>query len=166
MTDEEAPRILERDIDHVVAAWRRVAIVVWCGETRLQAIDRLGRALLALQDATGHSAGLFTVVGESTPLPSGEARALSAAWLRKLPLAFSVVAFEGAGFRAAAVRAVVSGVSLAAKLTYPRKSFACIQDAAAWVGESTSKEGEASVPAEALIVAVHAVRAAQQARAG
>jgi hypothetical protein len=76
------------------------------------------------------------------------------------------VAFEGAGFRAAAVRAVVSGVSLAAKLTYPRKSFACIQDAAAWVGESTSKEGEASVPAEALIVAVHAVRAAQQARAG
>ncbi len=166
MTDEEAPRILESDIDHVVAAWRRVAIVVWCGETRLHAIDWLGRVLLALQDATGHSARLFMVVGDSTPLPSSEARALSATWLRKLPLAFSVVAFEGAGFRAAAVRAVVASVSLAAQLTYPRKSFPCIQDAAARVGESTSKQGETSVPAEALVVAVHAVRDARQLRAG
>ena len=166
MTDEESPRILENDADHVVAAWRRVAIVVWLGETRPDAIERLGRALLALQGASGHSAGLFTVVGDRARLPSGEARALSATWLRKLPLAFSVVTFEGAGFRAAAVRAVVASVSLAAQLTYPRKSFPCIQDAAAWVGESTSKQGETSVPAEALVVAVHAVRDARQVRAG
>jgi hypothetical protein len=166
MTDEEAPRILENDVDHVVAAWRRIAIVVWRGEARPRAIDRLGRALLALQGATGHSAGLFTVVGERAQLPSSEARALSATWLRKLPLAFSVVTFDGAGFQAAAVRAMVASVSFAAKLSYPRKSFACVHDAAAWVGENTSTEGEASVPAGALIVAVHSAQGARQARPG
>jgi hypothetical protein len=103
------------------------------------------------------------VIGESAPLPSAEARALSATVLRRLPLAFSVVTFEGAGFRAAAVRAVVAGISLLAKVPYPYKSFASIEDASTWVAMRTRADGEASVPAKALMVAVHG---AQGARAG
>jgi hypothetical protein len=162
-TGEEAPKILENDVDHVLASWRHIAIAFWRRETRPDAIERLGLALRALQDATGHAPGLFMVIGESAPLPSAEARALSATVLRRLPLAFSVVTFEGAGFRAAAVRAVVAGISLLAKVPYPYKSFASIEDASTWVAMRTRADGEASVPAKALMVAVHG---AQGARAG
>jgi hypothetical protein len=82
-TGEEAPKILENDVDHVLASWRHIAIAFWRRETRPDAIERLGLALRALQDATGHAPGLFMVIGESAPLPSAEARALSATVLRR-----------------------------------------------------------------------------------
>ncbi len=143
----------------MLATWHQVVIVVWRRETTPHAIERLGRALCALKDATGHVPGLFMIVEENAPLPSGEARAVSAAVLRKMPLAFSVVTFEGVGFRAAAVRAVVAGISLLAKVPYPHKSFGCIEDAAIWVAMHGG-QGKASVGSKALTVAVHGAQRA------
>jgi hypothetical protein len=156
-----APRILENDLDHALATWHRVVIVVWRRETSPSAIERLGLAMLVLERAIGHSVGLFMVVEQGAPLPSNEARSTSATVLQKASLALSAVTFEGAGFRAAAVRAVVTGIGLLAKAPYPYKSFAQVEEAAAWVHLRTSADGEGpSVPEKALLLAVNRVRQA------
>jgi hypothetical protein len=152
------PDIIERNNDHVLALWSRTVIVVWSHETTVSAVRRLGEHLLARATAVGQPVGLFMVVEESAPLPSSDARSMSAVVLRKAKLAFSAVTFEGSGFRAAMVRAVVTGIGMLAKQPYPHQAFARLEDAAAWVAERTMKGQGDPISQDDLIRAVRIVR--------
>ena len=46
----------------------------------------------------------------------------------------SAVVHEGAGFRAAAVRSVVTGIAMLSKVPFPHHIFATVEQAAKWLG--------------------------------
>ena len=52
-------------------------------------------------------------------------------------MVLSAVVHEGSGFRAAAVRSVVTGLAMMANLPYPHKVFANVDDAARWLNLSS-----------------------------
>lgn len=85
--------------------------------------------------AKGKAVGVITIVEQNAPLPSAEARRAMAEFLstRRGRIAASAVVFEGAGFRAAAVRGVVTGLTLVAQQPFPHRVFAVVKDAAAWI---------------------------------
>ena len=68
----------------------------------------------------------------------------------------SAVVHEGTGFRAAAVRSVVTGLAMMANLPYPHKVFATVDDAGRWLhmNSPVGKKWEA----RGLIEAVREVR--------
>ncbi|MDP9034310.1 MAG: hypothetical protein M3O50_05855 [Myxococcota bacterium] len=134
-------------------------ILIWKVDTTMRGVAAAQSVYDAF--AAEHPAGVFllTVVEQDAPMPSSEVRAALAAFLstgvnRTL---FSAVAHEGTGFRAASVRSVVTGLAMLAKLPYPHKVFASVDQAARWFWMSSpiaNAWGET-----ALIEAVHDVRA-------
>jgi hypothetical protein len=67
---------------------------------------------------------------------------------------------EGSGFRAAAVRAMLSAVYLVTRVTYPRKIFDRLHEASSWVTKSASAGAPGSVDAVDIENAVEVVRKA------
>jgi hypothetical protein len=120
--------------DHIIGAWERVAVVVFREETTIEGV----RNLTAVCDdlARQHPEGIFllTIVAPNAPMPPSVVRSAVAAFLaaRAGQLIASAVVYEGAGFRAAAVRSVVTGVSMVSKPPYPHKVFSSVAAAARW----------------------------------
>ncbi|MEK7705362.1 MAG: hypothetical protein AAB426_10415, partial [Myxococcota bacterium] len=83
----------------------------------------------------------LTLIEQSAPMPSAEARAAVAKGLAdpQIGTRCSAVVFEGEGFRSAAVRSVVSGLTLLAKPPYEHKIFANIGEASIWLA-ATAKD--------------------------
>ena len=71
---------------------------------------------------------LLTVVEEDAPMPPYEAREVVAVFLRNGAgrIRMSAVVHEGAGFRAAAVRSVVTGIAMLSKVPFPHHIFATV----------------------------------------
>ena len=145
--------------DRLIATWQRVMILIWKVHTTMPGVDAAQRVYDAF--AAEHPAGIFllTVVEQDAPMPSSEVRAALATFLSTgaSQTLFSAVAHEGTGFQAASVRSVVTGLAMLAKLPYPHKVFASVEQAARWFWMSSpiaNAWGET-----ALVEAVHDVRA-------
>ena len=156
----EPAKIIELTDDHIVATWQNVVILVWKRETTTAALDALRKA--HDQVAAKHEGAVFllTIVEERAPMPPSATRDALAGFLKMLErsVELSAVVHEGAGFRAAAVRSVVTGVSLVARLPYPHKVFATVAEAAAWFGPNSRRNLKAWHP-KALIDSVAELRA-------
>jgi hypothetical protein len=84
---------------------------------------------------------LLTVVEAGAPLPTAQARAALARLLHQNPhLIRSAVAFEGSGFRAAAVRAVATSIAVLAQHQFPHRIFPAAGEALRWLAEGLSRE--------------------------
>lgn len=152
-------RVEESTADHVFAAWDRVVIVVWRGKTSFAAVKRGEQVMLDHQRRIGEPILLLTVVDVAAPLPPLETRMELVAMLHRAngKILRSVVVFEGEGFRAASVRAVVAGVSLFARPAYPHRVFGRVSSAARFLAG-----GADGVPApHEMIRAVAQARARQ-----
>lgn len=79
---------------------------------------------------------LFVIITETSKLPSGEARRRMAQLLRDYEsyLVATCIAMEGTGFRAAAVRSVLTGISILARAKCPHGVFPTVDAASAWLG--------------------------------
>jgi hypothetical protein len=144
----------------VFATWQRIVLAVWRGNTTVAAV-RLGDQVLAQHaEERGERVFLLTVVEENCPLPPVEARVELAACLRRASavVARSAVVFEGEGFRASSVRAVVAGISLFSRPEYPHRVFASVSSAARFLASGL---GVASPGAHHLIGMVNGARRAQ-----
>jgi hypothetical protein len=126
--------VLADDDNHSVMASGPFIATLWRKETRAEDVVKLGSELDKRARAYGRSIGAFMVVEENAPLPSSAARRAMAESLTRAAVAFLAVLFEGNGFRAAAVRGVVTGVSLLSPPPYPYKAFGKLEEAAAWAG--------------------------------
>ncbi|MEO8801082.1 MAG: hypothetical protein ABI551_24535 [Polyangiaceae bacterium] len=120
--------------DHLIGTWRNVVIIVWKQETTLAGVDAGQKAYDDLAKANPSGVFLLTIVESGAPMPSSSVRDALARFLangngRTL---LSGVAHEGTGFRAAAVRSVVTGLAVLGQLPYPHKVFATVNEAAAW----------------------------------
>lgn len=102
------------------------------GRTTVQSLRRAGELVALANAARQESVFMLAVVEEHAPLPTLEARVELVSLLRRVNglVDRSAVVFEGEGFRAASVRAVVAGVSLFSRPEYPHRVFASVGSAA------------------------------------
>jgi hypothetical protein len=145
--------------DYAFGGWRQYFVVIWRGETTMEAVDRLKTDFNAFAKTRADGAGFLTVVERHAPLPSGSvrdelARFLSAASILKA----SAVVFEGSGFRAAAVRSVVTGLTLLAKQPFPHKVFATVTQGSHWLVPEMNRAMGDAIGADELIDAVAVLR--------
>jgi hypothetical protein len=126
--------------DCVFATWERLVLAVWRGNTTVAAVRRGDQVLAQYAAECGERVFLLTVVEENSPLPPLEARMELAACLRRAStvVARSALVFEGEGFRAASVRAVVAGISLFSRPEYPHRVFASVGSAARFLAGGLS----------------------------
>jgi hypothetical protein len=150
--------------DNCCAAFHRnVNMIVWGKQTLPGTVERCSLALSELGRAHPGGLGMITIVEPDSELPSPEARSALAKLLHDAGtynVKRSAVAQEGEGFRAAAVRGVVTGLSLLAKHPYPHQLFTNVETALAWLVAGLPPDS-AGVPTEVeLLAAVHEMRRA------
>jgi hypothetical protein len=123
-------KVSTRDV--VFALWGRVALALWRGKTTSSAVKRGSEVLAEHAAVWGGRVLLLTVVEENVPLPALEARVELVSLLKNANgrVERSALVFEGEGFRAASVRAVVAGVSLFSRPEYPHRVLASVGAAA------------------------------------
>lgn len=152
------PRIVEQTSDHAFGTWHHMLIVVWKRETKIQTLRSIESCVRALAKERGTEIGLLTIVEDGAPLPTPEARRVTADVLRGAPIKLSAMVFEGHGFRAAAVRGVITGIGLIAKTPYPHRTFATVDEAAAWIEKETRNNGPGSMLRDSIVRGVASLR--------
>jgi hypothetical protein len=155
------PRVLARDADHLVFTQDRVFAMVWVGDTRVDAVAQSLR--LAAEFAAGLTPPRFcllTVVEQEASLPSTPARTGLARLLQRnsAHLIGSAVAFEGSGFRAAAVRGVATSIALLSRHEFPHRVFSGTDAALSWLGEGIARERGAGPSGDELARALQHMR--------
>jgi hypothetical protein len=121
-----------------MGTWGPVFFVVWKGEVEIRIAEAVQVRVRDFANALpGGRAALLTVVEESAPLPSPDARTALANVLRFCAddLLASAVVMEGAGFRAAAVRSVATGLALVARQPFPHRVFPTALLGSEWLHE-------------------------------
>lgn len=114
--------VVTKTHDYALASLNEIAAIIWLRETTLEGIQSSNR--LVAEVARHHPKGiaLLTVISEVAPMPSSEARrALADLMSAHLRIRCSAVIMEGTGFRAAAVRSVVTGLMLLSHHEYPHR---------------------------------------------
>ena len=131
-----------RDDAHGVGTWRNLLVAVWRTETRAPAVERVSKVLGRL--ATAHrDVALLQVVEAAATAPDADARRAISAMLREHAsvIRCSAVVYEGDGFRAATLRAVVTGIALLSRPSYPHVVFGSTIAAINWTARHFSHDG-------------------------
>lgn len=118
--------------DFVLAAWDRVFLALWRGKTTLAGLRRAGELVPLLFGSRQEPILMLTVIEEGAPLPPLEVRVELVSFLKRVNglIDRSAIVFEGDGFKATSVRAVVAGVSLFSRPDYPHRVFGSVGSAA------------------------------------
>lgn len=140
------------DPDMSLATWEDTFILIWHRNTTVSGVTTLERSLNEFAPTRPKGIGLVTVVEESAPMPPSDARDALAQFLERASshIKVSAVAFEGSGFRAAAVRSVVAGLTMVARQSYPHKVFASVEEGAAWMSPQMPNPTSAKDLSEAV----------------
>lgn len=130
------------DEAHAVATWRNLLIAVWRTETRAAAVERVSQVLGML--AVRHrDVALLQVVEAGATAPDADARRVISRMLKEHAdvIRCSAVVYEGDGFRAATLRAVVTGIALLSRPPYPHVVFGSTIAAINWTARHFSHDG-------------------------
>jgi hypothetical protein len=149
--------------DHVLSHWGRLVVAVWRGKTVLRAVRRREHLIRQLASELEAPVWLLTIIEPSAPLPAADVRQELAEFHKRAAgkIARSALVFEGHGFRAASVRAVVAGISLSSRPAYPHRFFGSVGAAARFL---SGTESEVVAP-HLLVRAAHEARRDAAARA-
>lgn len=117
---------------YVLASFRRVGIAVWIEEAPVQAIREAQRMVERLAAEWPDGVGFMQVIGEdcqtidlSSRLALRDLLVAGQSHIREAP-----VVYEGSGFRAAAVRAIVTGIIAQRSLGFPHRVYGSIEEGA------------------------------------
>ena len=134
--------LYEHDDQHGVGVWRNVLIAVWRKDTRADAVEGVSAVLTELTRRHPDVA-LLQVIEEGATAPDSDARRALSTMLRQHGGAIrcSAVVYEGDGFRAATLRAVVAGIALLGRPVYPHIVFASTVAAINWTARHFSYDG-------------------------
>jgi len=152
-------RIVTECQDYALACWNEIAAVVWRHETTVDAVRCLQSAVADLSQAHPKGIGMLTVVAERAPLPSSAARKALADLLSESSafIRCSAVIMEGSGFRAAAVRSVVTGLTMMSKHNFPHR-ICDVEGAAQLYAQVLSGVTGRSLDADTLRTAINELR--------
>ncbi len=135
------PEITALDKNHCMAVWESLFICIWRNETTMAGARISREGIRALAESRPKGIALLNVVEPNAPAPPSEVRAALARIMVDFGHALkgSAVVHEGSGFRAAAVRGVVTGLTLLARPPFPHKVFATVEEASDWLAVSLQK---------------------------
>ena len=135
----DTAEMIEATKDHLISTWHNVLILVWKQETTTNGVNKLKATYASLSERFPKNVFLLTIVEQDAPMPASTVRVALADFLASCggKMVLSGVVHEGSGFRAAAVRSVVTGLAMMANLPYPHKVFANVDDAARWLHMSS-----------------------------
>lgn len=116
-------RIVALSHDYALASWQQIFAVIWRRETTMQGASHLRAGCTEFAMHHPRGIGLLTIVEARAPMPPSEPRNEIASFLHDASsfIKCSAVVYEGTGFRAAAVRSVVTGLTMMARQAYPHR---------------------------------------------
>ena len=141
--DSSAPDLAlsKFESEYVLATWRNVGIAIWIVETEEQTVRRAQAMLHEL--ARKHEGGVafLQIIGEDHPSIEPAARAALKELLRsgREFIREAPVVYEGDGFRAATVRAIVTNLFSQRSFGFPHRVYSSVDDAALAIGRRFEK---------------------------
>jgi hypothetical protein len=126
---------------YLIATWRNVCIAVWIDETPAGAVRDVQQLIGRMGSEWPEGIAFLQVIGEDNQTIDGPARAA----LKSLLLAGrgalreAPVVYEGTGFRAAAIRAIVTGLLSQRSFGFPNRVYSTVDEAALTVARRFEK---------------------------
>jgi hypothetical protein len=126
---------------YVIASWRMVGIAVWIDETPVSAIQDAQSMLDRLSAQWPEGIAFFQVIGEDNQSIDTPARNALKDLLRagRTTLRQAPVVYEGEGFRAAAVRAIFTGLLSQRSFGFPHRVFSTLEEGALAIARELEK---------------------------
>jgi len=117
--------------------------ITWIGETSLERIQILDQRFGLFLAGQPSKIGLITVVTEGAPLPGHQERKALADSLQRgaRKVAASGLVFKGSGFRAAAVRSVVTSITRLMPPPFPHVVYKSLSSALDEILPALAREG-------------------------
>jgi hypothetical protein len=116
----------------IIVTWQNVAIIVWRYQTRAEDVRLASNALHMLSKDNPEGVGLVQIIDDRGEIVSltADARAAIAKLLDRgrQSIKCSTIVFAGEGFRASAVRAIVTGIAWLTRPGFPHEVFARTSD--------------------------------------
>jgi hypothetical protein len=125
---------LSSSVDFTSARLNDIVLQIWHKETTLAGVAALRAAIAKVASESAAGLRLLVVVESRAAMPTRSARENIAAFMTefKSSIRATSLAFEGEGFRAASVRAVVTGLNMLTHHPFPYGVFPTIEKALAW----------------------------------
>lgn len=155
--------VVEIDQDHIVATASNMLYLVWCLHTHASAYRRAIRFASHLAERFQEGVGACHYLEVTVSPPGSETRKAFVDFLRLPGLKHFSVTHEGAGFKAASVRAVVAGVHALGRPTCEHTVHNSITVAAEWHAAQQAKIGRRE-SADVIAKTIRAVRALHKER--
>jgi hypothetical protein len=148
--------VIESNSDYTVGTMPGAVFHLWRGNGMSSGVRVITDALAKVHaEDSGLPMVLFGVLQPDVPIPDDESRRNMVDAMRNtVGLRASVMVFEGHGFKASAIRAIVSGFGLLARVPYPHDVCASVPLGARWLTRWCPEHDP-----ERLIAAVEALRA-------
>jgi hypothetical protein len=150
---------VEADDNYVLASWQQIFAVVWRQDTTLEGVQALHRECRKFATKHARGIGLLTIVSAKAPMPPSPVRQAVADFLAQgsTYIKCSAVLMEGTGFRAAAVRSVVTGLTMLARQAYPHR-VCSLPDAVTLLAHTLPVASNPAVNPTALRAAIDELR--------
>lgn len=134
VAEREQPRIVSVSSVHVIGEWRGHALAVWNGAPSIDATRALASTVERLASQRPGRASYLAQIRPSPVLPEEPVRRSFIDLGRKVSETLNCIGIvvEGQGFGAAAIRAFVTGLGLAASIRFPLRSFSTPEAMVAW----------------------------------
>jgi hypothetical protein len=129
------PVVVSQASDHVLVQWGTHLLGIWDGAVSIVSVRQWRQHLQSLVKANPRRTVYISYERAGFQMPDDAVRKLIADTLRAVDgqLAACVVILPGQGFKAAAVRALVSGIALMARPKSPLGCVRNIAEAQSWV---------------------------------
>jgi hypothetical protein len=135
--DSEETGLAYADDGVALVTRSNVSVCVLSAPLTLAKLHELRRESSRLQQRFGFARVTLTVLEPPAMVPPDDAvRAEGAAMVRDYPSEINATAFEGTGFRTAAVRAILNGFALFSQSPGTRRTFDSVEAMLSWVVEN------------------------------
>jgi hypothetical protein len=132
-------RVCFADEGVVLATNASVAVCIFRAPLTMARLQRIRRESETIQTRFGEQRVNLTVIEPSAvTVISEDLRKESAALMRDFPANNTATVLEGGGFRMAAARAILSGLTLLAGERSRRRIFETVEQAATWLAENNA----------------------------
>jgi hypothetical protein len=143
----------------VIVTWQNVAIVVWRYKTRAEDVRLASDALHIFSKDNPEGVGLIQIIedrGEVVSLPPDARAAISKLLDRgRQYIKCSTIVFAGEGFRASAVRGIVTGIAWLTRPGFPHQVFARTSDAVSLQATYFAPRGSEKKWSDLLVKVIH-----------
>jgi hypothetical protein len=148
-------QLVGKSVGFAAGSYGPIALSVWNGPSTPEHA-RQAAALLAAVARAEDKILMMAVLGPEVPPPDAAVREILSEQIQKIEKQILATAnvIEGQGFRAATIRAVITGMGLVIRPPYPQKVFARVEQGAAFLAENS----QGRLSASNVVRAVHDLR--------